>query len=202
MSSRDSFCKNTKTAFSVICRHLSHGEVLTALRPFYFSVHPDLFGQHPTERAINENSLKQLNAYIEHLQMKRPTTPANLCFYLRSPRKPGTFQEVRVRLAERDLRKTVVDILKSCGLSTSYVDAIPSLTTTPPPPKYTHPRTSQPEPRMWNDIDMTGAGHENDGNSPFIRVRTMQRKIKNAKDSERLIFYDHNIKLEISHLVI
>ncbi|KAG8239788.1 hypothetical protein J437_LFUL019383, partial [Ladona fulva] len=88
LSSRDSFCKNTKTAFSVICRHLSHGEVLTALRPFYFSVHPDLFGQHPTERAINENSLKQLNAYIEHLQMKRPTTPANLCFYLRSPRKP------------------------------------------------------------------------------------------------------------------
>lgn len=31
-------------------RYLSSGEVSTALRPFYFSVHPDLFGQHPNER--------------------------------------------------------------------------------------------------------------------------------------------------------
>lgn len=31
-------------------RFLSSGEVSTALRPFYFSVHPDLFGKHPNER--------------------------------------------------------------------------------------------------------------------------------------------------------
>lgn len=31
-------------------RALSTGEVSTALRPFYFTVHPDLFGQYPTQR--------------------------------------------------------------------------------------------------------------------------------------------------------
>lgn len=31
-------------------RALSTGEISTALRPFYFTVHPDLFGQYPTQR--------------------------------------------------------------------------------------------------------------------------------------------------------
>jgi len=33
-----------------LCRFLSSAEVSTALRPFYFSVHPDLFGRYPAER--------------------------------------------------------------------------------------------------------------------------------------------------------
>jgi hypothetical protein len=37
-------------ALSRLCRFLSSAEVSAALRPFYFSVHPDLFGRHPTER--------------------------------------------------------------------------------------------------------------------------------------------------------
>lgn len=38
---------------SVSCiyhRKMTTTEVSTALRPFYFSVHPDLFGQHPQQR--------------------------------------------------------------------------------------------------------------------------------------------------------
>lgn len=31
-------------------RHLSTTEISTALRPFYFSVHPDLFGKYPEQR--------------------------------------------------------------------------------------------------------------------------------------------------------
>lgn len=31
-------------------RRMSSSEIATALRPFYFSVHPDLFGQYPSER--------------------------------------------------------------------------------------------------------------------------------------------------------
>ncbi|EEB16765.1 conserved hypothetical protein [Pediculus humanus corporis] len=50
-----------------LCRSLSSTEVSTALRPFYFFVHPDLFGQFPEERAINENSLKLLSSYLETL---------------------------------------------------------------------------------------------------------------------------------------
>lgn len=33
-----------------LCRFLSSAEVSAALRPFYFSVHPDLFGRYPAER--------------------------------------------------------------------------------------------------------------------------------------------------------
>uniref|UniRef100_A0A8C9CDA1 T cell activation inhibitor, mitochondrial n=1 Tax=Phocoena sinus TaxID=42100 RepID=A0A8C9CDA1_PHOSS len=31
-------------------RALSGAEAVNALRPFYFAVHPDFFGQHPRER--------------------------------------------------------------------------------------------------------------------------------------------------------
>lgn len=36
-------------------RHVSNAELSTILRPFYFAVHPDLFGQHPEQRV---NSIK------------------------------------------------------------------------------------------------------------------------------------------------
>lgn len=39
-----SFCRKDAV------RALSTGEISTALRPFYFTVHPDLFGQYPTQR--------------------------------------------------------------------------------------------------------------------------------------------------------
>ena len=35
-------------------RKLSSAQVSTALRPFYFLVHPDLFGRWPREQAVNE----------------------------------------------------------------------------------------------------------------------------------------------------
>lgn len=59
-------------------RALSTGEISTALRPFYFTVHPDLFGQYPTQRTVNENSLKQLSSIIESLQQQRPIRPTIL----------------------------------------------------------------------------------------------------------------------------
>ncbi|XP_071447714.1 T-cell activation inhibitor, mitochondrial [Hetaerina americana] len=183
----DGLLRHSKVSLAIACRYLSHGEVSTALRPFYFSVHPDLFGQHPNERAVNENSLKQLNAYIELLQMKRPASPAYLNFYLRRQEKPGSFQKVRVTLAERDLRKTVLEILRSCGLPTSYVDAIPS--PLPPPPQASRAwgEAQATRPRGWEGIDLTGTGFEDDGTSPFVRVRHMERKIQKSKETERLL---------------
>lgn len=38
-------------AFLVQQRALSAAEAVNALRPFYFAVHPDFFGQFPRERA-------------------------------------------------------------------------------------------------------------------------------------------------------
>jgi len=33
-------------------RSLSGADAINALRPFYFAVHPDFFGQHPRERVM------------------------------------------------------------------------------------------------------------------------------------------------------
>ena len=49
----------------IICRSLSSSQVSTALRPFYFLVHPDLFGRWPQEQAVNEASLKQLKSHLK-----------------------------------------------------------------------------------------------------------------------------------------
>ncbi|XP_015191196.1 PREDICTED: T-cell activation inhibitor, mitochondrial-like isoform X1 [Polistes dominula] len=109
-------------------RALSMGEVSTALRPFYFTVHPDLFGQYPTQRTVNENSLKQLSSILETLQQQRPIRPTTLPFYLRSKDekdlKAGKFTLVKIELNEKDLKKTIRSILKTCDLPTTFVDKI------------------------------------------------------------------------------
>lgn len=66
-------------------RALSGAEAVNALRPFYFAVHPDFFGQHPREREVNENSLKRLSAYLENLQKpgSKSLKPTQLMFYVR-----------------------------------------------------------------------------------------------------------------------
>ncbi|XP_051168686.1 T-cell activation inhibitor, mitochondrial isoform X2 [Leptopilina boulardi] len=111
-----------------IVRALSTGEVSTALRPFYFTVHPDLFGQFPTQRTVNENSLKQLSSILESLQQQKAIRPTILPFYLRSrddkESKAGNFTLVNIKLNEKDLRKTIISILKTCNLPTTFVDKL------------------------------------------------------------------------------
>ncbi|RZC31974.1 T-cell activation inhibitor, mitochondrial, partial [Asbolus verrucosus] len=120
--------------FVTCLRHLTTTEVSTALRPFYFNVHPDLFGQYPNQRAINENSLKQLSSIIEMLQAKRWIKPTSLQFYLRDKKcEEGSFRLIRIHINERDVREAVLTILKTCDLPTEYVDKIPK----PPKPKET-----------------------------------------------------------------
>uniref|UniRef100_A0A8D0KPT1 DUF4460 domain-containing protein n=1 Tax=Strix occidentalis caurina TaxID=311401 RepID=A0A8D0KPT1_STROC len=72
-------------------RALSGADAINALRPFYFAVHPDFFGQHPKEREVNENSLKRLNGYLENLQKPgfRSFKPTQLTFYVRE-REPNS----------------------------------------------------------------------------------------------------------------
>ncbi|XP_070585684.1 T-cell activation inhibitor, mitochondrial isoform X3 [Erythrolamprus reginae] len=117
-------------------RALSGADAINALRPFYFAVHPDFFGQHPREREINENSLKRLNGYLENLQKPgfRSFKPTRLTFYVRereqshsSVQEPfGTagFRAVSFTLHTRDLLNTVLDILNSCSLSTDHVQSL------------------------------------------------------------------------------
>ncbi|KAL0273988.1 UNVERIFIED_CONTAM: hypothetical protein PYX00_006534 [Menopon gallinae] len=111
-------------------RGLSSTEVSTALRPFYFSVHPDLFGQYPEERSVNENSLKQLSSYLETVQQNRIVPPVTLKFYLRPHRNSArnqsskSLKSVLIKLHDRSVRKAVISILRSCDLPTTYVEKI------------------------------------------------------------------------------
>ncbi|XP_056289821.1 T-cell activation inhibitor, mitochondrial isoform X3 [Pseudoliparis swirei] len=72
-------------------RALSGADAVNALRPFYFAVHPDFFGQYPREREVNENSLKRLNGFLDGLQ--RPgggsPRPMRLTFYVRETKDGG-----------------------------------------------------------------------------------------------------------------
>jgi hypothetical protein len=115
-------------------RYISSSEVSVALRPFYFAVHPDLFQQHPQERDINENSLKQLNGYIETLMHSKPVRPAKVKFFLRKQQSADhKFKAVNISLAQKDIRGALQSILSSCALSTHYID---NLVTKKLPPKH------------------------------------------------------------------
>jgi len=110
-------------------RQLSSTEVSTALRPFYFLVHPDLFGKYPKEQVENEKSLKTLKNYVDTmLTEKKKPNPKDVQFFV----KPRTLQQkernillsLKIRLVDTRLRETVLTILKAAELPTGYVDAI------------------------------------------------------------------------------
>ncbi|KAI8422590.1 hypothetical protein MSG28_006378 [Choristoneura fumiferana] len=110
-----------------LCRFLSSAEVSTALRPFYFSVHPDLFGKYPEQRKVNENSLQQLSALIEAQQSSRRMSIPPLPFYLRQQdMADGDFKLVKIQLNSSNVRETVVKVLNACDISTKYIDKIPT----------------------------------------------------------------------------
>ncbi|XP_017333597.2 T-cell activation inhibitor, mitochondrial isoform X1 [Ictalurus punctatus] len=116
-------------------RTLSGADTVNALRPFYFAVHPDFFGQHPREREVNENSLKRLNGYLESLQKPgfRSVKPTKLTFYLREVRGEtesnndvlcSGFRLVTFTLQAKDVLCAVVDVLKSCSLSVEHMQGL------------------------------------------------------------------------------
>ncbi|XP_036122727.1 T-cell activation inhibitor, mitochondrial isoform X2 [Molossus molossus] len=127
-------------------RALSGAEAVNALRPFYFAVHPDFFGQHPREREVNETSLQRLSVYLETIQKPgfQSLKPTQLTFYVREtgqnashgqgPFSAFGFRAVKFTLHTRDLLSTVLYILNSCSLSIEHVQSLNS-SVHPPPPK-------------------------------------------------------------------
>lgn len=120
-------------ASTVIYRMIGSSEVASALRPFYFAVHPDLFGRYPQERQVNEDSLKLLSAHLESLLTQRRilhSTPKVLPFYVRASNQPeqrGTFNLIKVPLERTtDTKMVLKKILEACNLPTEYVDKMPS----------------------------------------------------------------------------
>lgn len=120
-------------------RRVISTELAAALRPFYFAVHPDLFEQHPVQRAVNEESLKQLNAHIEILNNNRQNsiyqaaqkTQKTLQFYIRTGNATESrdhFKLITLKLDDRikDPRTIVERLLELCNLSTEYVRKLKS----------------------------------------------------------------------------
>uniref|UniRef100_A0A1A8BSD7 T cell activation inhibitor, mitochondrial n=1 Tax=Nothobranchius kadleci TaxID=1051664 RepID=A0A1A8BSD7_NOTKA len=113
-------------------RALSGAEAVNALRPFYFAVHPDFFGQHPREREVNENSLKRLNSYLEKLQKPGSdgVRPTKLTFYVRDTKTMSDdqadllssgFRPVSFTLHTKDVLSTVINVLASCSLPIEHM---------------------------------------------------------------------------------
>ncbi|XP_019735651.1 T-cell activation inhibitor, mitochondrial [Hippocampus comes] len=113
-------------------RALSGADAVNALRPFYFAVHPDFFGQYPREREVNENSLKRLNGYLENLLKpgSRSIQPMKLTFYVRDTKDSSDMQQdlltsgfrsVSFVLRTSDVLSTVTNVLKSCSLPMEHM---------------------------------------------------------------------------------
>nr|XP_054748371.1 T-cell activation inhibitor, mitochondrial-like [Lytechinus pictus] len=110
--------------------YLTAAQTTEVLRPFIFAVHPDFFGQHPKERAVNERSLKQLFSYIDGLHQDQRTSATELTFYLRNqiqlhgqPVNKGLiFKRVKISLSSSDIDTSVNSILESCDLSTALIE--------------------------------------------------------------------------------
>lgn len=108
------------------CRFLTNSEVSTALRPFYFLVHPDLFGKHPPEQVENEKNLKTLKNYVDTLVNKERPNPKNVNFFVlpRSTEKRDKLPTIKLRLVDSNLRSTILAILKGANLPTEFVENI------------------------------------------------------------------------------
>ena len=114
----------------IIRRGLSSAQVSTALRPFYFLVHPDLFGKWPQEQAVNETSLKQLKSYLNIMidEKRKPTQPLNATFYIKPRFERKRPRKINLKLNRENgakVRKAVTAILSTVELPTSFVDSIP-----------------------------------------------------------------------------
>jgi len=109
---------------------MTTNQVSAALRPFYFNVHPDRFGQHPKERTVNENSLKVLNEYFDNLLSKRSKSGSvQVCFYLKNAcldqivNDRENLKLLQFSLSyEQNPLDAVHKILSSCSLSTKSLD--------------------------------------------------------------------------------
>lgn len=133
-------CLQYRPVSSDVARPITWNDVSTALRPFYFIVHPDKFWNHPREKQANEHSLKQLNAYIDALLNQKKTGPLSLNFYVRQPKSAPRqeFRNVQIRLSSQNVRATVHEVLTSCSLATTDLGRLSSATdeqTTGRPPR-------------------------------------------------------------------
>ncbi|XP_054169222.1 T-cell activation inhibitor, mitochondrial-like [Oppia nitens] len=112
-------------------------EVATALRPFFFVIHPDRFWKYPKQKDTNEDSLKQLNSFIKDVIEMRETNDRRIKFFMRDEIIDNNemvksdniidvkFKEININLFRREnVNKIVHKILSESRLSTDYLKKI------------------------------------------------------------------------------
>lgn len=82
---------------------------------------------------------------------------------------------IKIHLKDRDLHAAITTILKSCGLSTEYIDGIC------PPPRHTKEHVFH-QIKYKNEIDFTKINE----NHPIYAHIVMQQKMKEAQDALKL----------------
>lgn len=163
----------------IIQRNFTSSQLQTALRPFFFLCHPDLFGKFPEQRAINENSLKILSAHLETLQRQvyPQSSPQSLPFYLRSKDQSNPFRLVKVPLhKERDTKRFITKILTICDLDISFVEKI---STEPQSPK----RSSYSSYSQPGSVRYTVDNNEGQFSEEFD---IFQLRVRKAREDEKL----------------
>jgi Domain of unknown function (DUF4461)/Domain of unknown function (DUF4460) len=171
-------------------RNFTSNQLQTALRPFFFMVHPDLFGKFPEQRAINENSLQILSAHLESLQRRAfapQSGPTNLPFYLRNKDRSKPFRLVKVPLnQQRDTKNFVISVLKICDLDSEKIEKL-----APASPKKTSV-DYQPRP---GGVKYTVDDNEGQFSEEFD---LFQFKVRRAREDETLVkFIKKNIDLAL-----
>ncbi|XP_055947392.1 T-cell activation inhibitor, mitochondrial-like isoform X1 [Argiope bruennichi] len=140
---------------------LTQQEVATALRPLYFAVHPDLFYRFPKEKEINENSLKQMNYYLETILENKSTDPVLLTFCLKNGTQnvdhSTSFKHVNIQLLGKDIHSLLYNILSTCHLSTDYLDDLQKSRPRQMKPKQFTTRTSSKSfhDQWWKEVRKT-----------------------------------------------
>lgn len=119
--------------------------------------------------------MKQLSAFLETLQNNKAVAPCNLEFYIRDKDNKATLKSIKIYLREREIREAVLNILKTCSLSTDYVDKIPK-------PTYTRQgRSFNMNPFERGDINMANIREDDPIFGPLIK-----QKINKARESQTL----------------
>ena len=131
-------------------------------------------------QAVNEDSLKQLSLALETLQQKRRIRPTVLSFYLRSKDekklKAGKLKLVKINLDDQDIRKTILSILRTCNLSTSFVDEIKEQESEKSNLNLSNPFNNR-DPFNFADLE----------NDPIFAAILMRRKINLEPDTLKYV---------------
>uniref|UniRef100_A0A0K0FML4 T-cell activation inhibitor, mitochondrial (inferred by orthology to a human protein) n=1 Tax=Strongyloides venezuelensis TaxID=75913 RepID=A0A0K0FML4_STRVS len=127
-------------------------QAASALRPFYFEVHPDRFPNDPIVRQKNEKSLQLFNGYLNELfPISKNIKPVEVHFSIRC-KKTDVFKNISIPLCSSDPKIIVRTALQKCNLNTNKVPEPTSEDETKTNAFYTSPTDKMNADILWRDL--------------------------------------------------